>query len=300
VEGRVMRLMRLALLFIAILTVTASAQTPTASTPEKPNVSGTWSVPPRTDLSLEGAVRERVLDGTLCGERCEITQDGSTLRVTRHLPNGSPDVLAYLPGEVWTFVVDGGVEHQTSSSADVATEARWVSGTIVIKIAVVKTLPGGGARMLETKSVFSRTAARMTAETTQTDTAGILGPKPATPEAVVARTFYLEIAASTSAPPDMSGGFPGSGCTNPTMVRSVDPKYTHEATLAKIEGNVEIEAVIQKDGTVGHMRVSQSLDTQFGLDDEAMRAAKGWLFRPAICQGQPVDMIATLQLQFKR
>jgi TonB family protein len=290
--------MRLALPIVAILTVTALAQIPTESTHAKPNFSGTWSVPPRTDFSLEGAVRERVLDGTLCGERCEITQDGSTLKVTRHPPNGPPDVLAYLPGEVWTFVVDGGVEHQTSSSADVATEARWVSGTIVIGIAVVERLSGGGTRTLETKSVFSRTAARMTVETTQTDTAGTLGPKPGTLEAVGVWTNYLEMAASTSAPPDTSAGFPGSGCTNPTMVRSVDPKYTHEAMLAKIEGNVEIEAVIQKNGTVGDMRVSQSLDTRFGLDDEAMKAAKGWLFRPAICQGQPVDMIVTLQLKF--
>jgi protein TonB len=105
--------------------------------------------------------------------------------------------------------------------------------------------------------------------------------------------------------PGTGGGFgggayrPGNGCANPSLVRQVDPKYTSEAMRAKLQGDVEIEAVVQKDGKVGQIQLTRSLDKQFGLDDEAMKAAKGWLFRPAVCQGQPVDMIVTLQLQFR-
>jgi periplasmic protein TonB len=105
--------------------------------------------------------------------------------------------------------------------------------------------------------------------------------------------------------PGTGGGFgggayrPGNGCANPTLVRQVDPKYTSEAMRAKLQGDVEIEAVVQKDGKVGQVQLTRSLDKQFGLDDEAMKAAKGWLFRPAVCQGQAVDMIVTLQLQFR-
>jgi len=55
----------------------------------------------------------------------------------------------------------------------------------------------------------------------------------------------------------------------------------------------------QKDGTVGEMRLTRSLDTQFGLDGEAMKAAKGWVFKPATCKGQPVNMIVTLALEFR-
>jgi len=101
------------------------------------------------------------------------------------------------------------------------------------------------------------------------------------------------------------GGFgggayrPGNGCANPTLVRQVDPKYTSEAMRAKLQGDVEIEAVVQKDGRVGDMQLSRSLDKQFGLDEEALKAAKQWTFRPAVCKGQPVDMIVTLQLQFR-
>jgi TonB family protein len=238
----------------------------------------------------------------LCGQRCTSAQDGSTLKVTRDLPNGPLGFVGYLPGDVWPFVLDGGIEHHTVSSTDVATEARWVSGAIAIRITVLDTLQGG-TRSLETKCVLSRTPAGMTVETTQTDTAGTFGPKPGTAEAVGVKTDYLKIAASTLAPPGTGGGFgairPGNGCANPTLVRQVDPKYTSAAQRAKIVGDVEIEAIVQKDGTVGDLRVSRSLDTQFGLDDEALKAAKGWIFSPATCKGEPVNMIVTLRLQFR-
>lgn len=105
--------------------------------------------------------------------------------------------------------------------------------------------------------------------------------------------------------PGTGGGFgggayrPGNGCANPQLVRQVDPKYTADAMRAKLQGDVEIEAVVQKDGRVGETHLTRSLDKQFGLDDEAMKAAKGWVFKPATCKGQPVDMIVTLQLQFR-
>jgi TonB family protein len=298
--------------FSAILTQAAPTQTPPVSTQEKPNFSGTWGVPATTSVTtgatLDGARAqaegERARVGTLCGERCTIAQDGSTLKVTRDLPNGSLGFVGYLPGDVWTFAVDGGVEHQTVSSTDVTTEASWVSGAIAIRITVVDTLQGG-TRSLETKCLLSRTAAGMTVETTQTDTAGTFGPKPGTAEAVGVKTDYLKIAASSPALPGTGGGFgagayrPGNGCVNPTLVRRVDPKYTPAAMRAKLEGDVEIQAVIQTDGTVGDMRVSRSLDAQFGLDDEALKATKGWIFSPATCKGEPVNMIVTLRLQFR-
>lgn len=105
--------------------------------------------------------------------------------------------------------------------------------------------------------------------------------------------------------PGEGGGFgggayhPGNGCANPSLIRQVDPKYTADAMRAKLQGDVEIEAVIQKDGRVGDLHLTRSLDKQFGLDDEALRAAKSWIFKPATCKGQPVDMIVTLQLQFR-
>jgi protein TonB len=101
------------------------------------------------------------------------------------------------------------------------------------------------------------------------------------------------------------GGFgggahqPGNGCVNPKPIKSQDPKYTSEAMRAKLQGDVDLDIVVLKNGTVGEVRITKSLDSQFGLDKEAIAAAKQWLFRPATCQSVPVDMIVGLSIEFR-
>jgi protein TonB len=91
---------------------------------------------------------------------------------------------------------------------------------------------------------------------------------------------------------------PGGDVTAPTLIRSVDPRYTNEALIAKLAGTVELEAVVLANGTVGPVRVTQSLDAVHGLDQEALIAARQWLFRPGTQQGRPVDVIVKLVIAF--
>jgi len=49
----------------------------------------------------------------------------------------------------------------------------------------------------------------------------------------------------------------------------------------RIQGAVDIQAVIRADGTVGDVRVIKSLDREYGMDEEAIKAAKQWTFTPA-------------------
>jgi protein TonB len=91
---------------------------------------------------------------------------------------------------------------------------------------------------------------------------------------------------------------PGGGVTAPTLIRSVDPRYTPGALVAKITGVVELDAVVLANGTVGEVRVVKSLDRQHGLDQEAVKAARQWLFRPGTAQGVPVDVIVRLIIEF--
>ena len=106
--------------------------------------------------------------------------------------------------------------------------------------------------------------------------------------------------------PGTGGGFgggayrPGSGINFPTLLRQEQPKYTSDAMRAKIQGVVELEAVVLEDGTVGEVRVVKSLDKMFGLDQEAIAAARRWLFRPGTDRsGKPVATIVTLILEFR-
>lgn len=77
------------------------------------------------------------------------------------------------------------------------------------------------------------------------------------------------------------------------------PRYTGDAMRAKIQGDVELEAVVLPGGTVGDVRVVKSLDARFGLDREAIRAAKLWTFGPATLNGGPVPAVVGIVLSFR-
>jgi protein TonB len=95
------------------------------------------------------------------------------------------------------------------------------------------------------------------------------------------------------------GGFrPGAGITLPTLLREVRPAYTADAMRAKVQGSVWLECIVMPDGSVGEVKVTRSLDPIFGLDQEAIRAAKMWRFRPGMRQGEPVPVIITIELTF--
>jgi len=91
---------------------------------------------------------------------------------------------------------------------------------------------------------------------------------------------------------------PGNGVEPPTELRRADPRYTAEAMRAKIQGVVWVDAVVLPDGTVGDVTIARSLDTVFGLDEEALRAARQWRFRPGTRFGEPVAVLVTIELSF--
>lgn len=84
----------------------------------------------------------------------------------------------------------------------------------------------------------------------------------------------------------------------PRLLRQVNPHYTAEAMEAGVEGTVVVDALVLPDGSVGDVTVVESLDTVFGLDDQAVRAVRQWLFQPGTRFGEPVAMPVTLELFF--
>jgi TonB family protein len=104
--------------------------------------------------------------------------------------------------------------------------------------------------------------------------------------------------------PGFGGGFgggayrPGSGITLPVVLREVKPAYTADAMRAKVQGSVWLECIVMPDGSVGEVKVTRSLDPIFGLDQEAIKAAKQWRFRPGMRFGEPVPVLITIELAF--
>lgn len=91
---------------------------------------------------------------------------------------------------------------------------------------------------------------------------------------------------------------PGDGVTLPVVVSEKKPRYTPEAMRARIQGRAQMEIVVQQDGTVGEVRVTKSLDKEFGLDDEAVAAARLWRFKPGTKDGKPVNVRVTVEMTF--
>ena len=90
---------------------------------------------------------------------------------------------------------------------------------------------------------------------------------------------------------------PGSGIAAPKLLHEVKADYTDEARRAGIEGEVVLEIVVRRDGSVGDVRVRRGLDRLLG--QRAMAAVRQWRFAPATRRGVPVDVIVEVGIDFK-
>jgi protein TonB len=92
---------------------------------------------------------------------------------------------------------------------------------------------------------------------------------------------------------------PGNGISPPRLIKEVKPNYTADAMRAKIQGVVTLEAVVLADGSVGPVRVTRSLDPNFGLDQEAERTVKLWRFEPGTNRlGERVPVLVEIEMTF--
>ena len=81
------------------------------------------------------------------------------------------------------------------------------------------------------------------------------------------------------------------------MATRVNPSYTPEAKAAKIQGTVTLTIVVNAAGRADDIQVTQSLDP--GLDANAVGAVSQWQFTPGMKDGRPVDVAATIEINFK-
>jgi protein TonB len=86
------------------------------------------------------------------------------------------------------------------------------------------------------------------------------------------------------------------GVTAPTLLTQIDPQYSDAARRARIQGAVEIYAIVNADGTARVERVTKSLG--FGLDEKAIEAVKQWKFRPGLKDGKPVAVPMLITVNF--
>jgi TonB family protein len=90
---------------------------------------------------------------------------------------------------------------------------------------------------------------------------------------------------------------PGSGIEPPRLLHEVRPDYTEAARVGRLEGEVVMEIIVRRDGTVGDLTILRGLGG--GLNDRAIQAVRQWRFAPARRRGVPVDVIVEVAVEFR-
>jgi TonB family protein len=89
---------------------------------------------------------------------------------------------------------------------------------------------------------------------------------------------------------------PGSGIEPPRLIREVKADYTDDARRRGITGDVVLEIVVRRDGSVGDVTLLEGLGA--GLDQRAVNAVRQWKFSPARRRGEAVDVIVEVAVEF--
>ena len=98
-----------------------------------------------------------------------------------------------------------------------------------------------------------------------------------------------------SCPPPTKPVRVGGEIERPTLLHRVNPDYPQIAISAKKEGIVILEATVDTDGTVRHVRVLRSEPL---LDDAAVDAVKQWRYAPLRLNGLAQPFILTVTVSF--
>ncbi len=89
----------------------------------------------------------------------------------------------------------------------------------------------------------------------------------------------------------------GGNVQAPRIVKRVFPVYPPSARDQGVSGPVVISAVIGKDGTVLHAQVMN--DSPAELREAALRAVQGWAYKPVLLNGEPVENLTTITINFQ-
>ncbi len=79
------------------------------------------------------------------------------------------------------------------------------------------------------------------------------------------------------------------------MIKRVVPLYPVLARASGIQGIVRFTALIGKDGTIQNLKL---VSGPAPLVDAASDAVKRWLYRPTQLNGQPVEVITQINVNF--
>ena len=84
----------------------------------------------------------------------------------------------------------------------------------------------------------------------------------------------------------------------PRQLTTELPRYTEAARAAGIEGDVDIEAVVTREGRIAEPLLVRGLPDD-ELNRRALEAIAQWTFEPGIRDNRPVDVVALFTVSFR-
>ncbi len=89
----------------------------------------------------------------------------------------------------------------------------------------------------------------------------------------------------------------GGEVTPPRVIQKVEPVYTDEARLMKLNGTVVLSTIIDEQGRAVDIDVVRGAG--FGLDEQAIDCVRQWRFAPGTRDGRPVNVRAEIEVNFR-
>ncbi len=89
----------------------------------------------------------------------------------------------------------------------------------------------------------------------------------------------------------------GNGVSPPALASKVEPQYTEVARLSKVQGSVVLGIVIGTDGIPRSIKLVRGCG--YGLDEKAAETVSHWRFRPGVKDGNPVAVMAQIEVNFR-
>lgn len=86
-----------------------------------------------------------------------------------------------------------------------------------------------------------------------------------------------------------------SGLAETNLIHKVQPVYPPEAKANNVKGEVVLQCLIGKDGSVTNLKV---VSGHPWLAQSALDAVRQWKYRPFLLNGEPVEIETTVKVRF--
>ena len=192
-------------------------------------------------------------------------------------------------------------EAERSAQEQAEVEIREESAGLVAKL--VATLiffaflgAFGLVGYLDNKNKYSSPSRHATESPSETSEPSPQTIKPAVPaKPTSAKPVETHPPVATTTEPEIYVA--GSGVIEPQIIYQTIPGYTEEACKNRIQGIVQIQAVVCPDGSLEKTKVIKSLG--YGLDESALREITKWKFKPGMLADRPVYVKCVIEISFR-